>query len=159
MVVVQACTQTSFISTAGLLLMNGVLAEIWAMINAIQLLAYIYYMDLLMPANSEAFFDYLMQLSEFDFVDLTPVYELLFGWIYAVDQDKTYSAAATRRRRLQKKRASRSKSGDGKGDDKSADQIDSQSFAQRVGPILLTAILTALLIIVMFGLATLANID
>jgi hypothetical protein len=84
---VYVCTQTSFLTTAGILVANGALAEIWAMINAIQILAYIFYMNLYMPANAERYFDFLMELSEFDLIDMSPVYELLFRWIAVFDPE------------------------------------------------------------------------
>jgi hypothetical protein len=48
----EVATKTSFLTTVAVLVSNGALSEVWGMINAIQLLSFIFYMDLYMPANA-----------------------------------------------------------------------------------------------------------
>ena len=82
----EAATKTTLISSVSLLISNGALAEVWSMVNAMQLLSFISYMDIYMPANAKAFFDFLIKISEFEFFDARPIYKVAFGWIYELDQ-------------------------------------------------------------------------
>jgi hypothetical protein len=83
----EVATKTTFLTTTAVLVSNGALSEVWGMINAIQLLSFIFYMDLYMPANAKLFFDFLIKIGEFEFVDLKPAYKVTFGWMYNLDQN------------------------------------------------------------------------
>ena len=98
-----------FSTSVLLLLSNGSLAKVWAMINEVQLLAYIFYMDLYMPGNAQAFFDFLIEISEFTWFDTGDYQDQVFDKIFTAfdgppEKKPPSEARAMRMRRIRRKR-------------------------------------------------------
>ena len=70
----------------GLFLITGALSEVWGTVSILQLLSFVNFMNLYMPANSKAFLDFLAELSEFQFFSYDEIYKTSFGDIYVIDQ-------------------------------------------------------------------------
>ena len=86
MAVAEVTTKSTVAGTLAILLLNGQLANVWGMINTLQLLSFVVYMDLFIPANTKGFLDFTVEIAEFEYFDLNPVYKALFGWAYEIDQ-------------------------------------------------------------------------
>lgn len=85
MAVARIGTKTTVGSTVVTLLITGSLSEVWGMINSVQMLAYIRHMDLYMPANTEAYFDFMLTVADFEIVDPVPVYDRVYNWVVILD--------------------------------------------------------------------------
>jgi hypothetical protein len=84
--VAEVTTKSTVAGTLVILLLNGQLANVWGMINTLQLLSFVVYMDLFLPANTKGFLDFTVEIAEFEYFDVNPVYKALFGWAYEIDQ-------------------------------------------------------------------------
>lgn len=59
------------------LLLQGSLSMLWGMINACQIIAHLPYFNLMMPANAALFFNFVIELSEFDIIETDFIFEYL----------------------------------------------------------------------------------
>lgn len=67
--IAEILVKVSYTTTFAMSAYTGALSHIWAMVNEMQLLAYIFYMNLYMPGNASQFFEFLIEISEFTFFD------------------------------------------------------------------------------------------
>lgn len=95
---------TTYTTTFVVSLYLGVLRKIWAMVNEMQLLAYIFYMNLYLPANAYAFFDFLIRISEFTLFDTSYYNEALMDKLYQAYK-RLFGQSASRRRMRGRKRS------------------------------------------------------
>lgn len=130
------------------------------MVNAIQLLAYIRHMNLYMPSNAEVFFDYILELADFDLIDKQPAYHAFYEAAYALDINNVIIEEEEDDRNLQKRqRASRNSGEQEEEKEEKREKIDAETFTERVGPIILTACLVFLLLLIVFVLFSLSCFD
>ena len=78
-----AVLATSFVKSG----LEGSLAQFWALLNSMQILAYIYYFNIILPPNVVIFTEKLIKLAEYEPFDLEVPYIFLFGDLYIMDQE------------------------------------------------------------------------
>lgn len=62
-----------FIFIVNLLLGYG-LAQIWGILNALQIVAFMIYIDVMVPSNVEVFFQFIMDMADFNFISKEEIY-------------------------------------------------------------------------------------
>ena len=90
--VTEVAMKTTLLSSFAWFGLQGGLAEVWGAVNAMQLLSYVIYMNLMVPANARVFLEFLIELSEFEYFDLSAVYKALFGPMYHLDQSLKFGS-------------------------------------------------------------------
>lgn len=63
------------------LLFVGSMSEVYGMINAIQIIAYMINMQTFVPANSAKTFEFFLHFAEWEFVDMSELYAWLFPFL------------------------------------------------------------------------------
>ena len=125
--------KTTIISSFFWFGLQGGLAEVWGSVNAMQLLSYVVYMSLMVPANAQVFLEFLIELSEFEFFDLSDVRKALFGWLYSLDQRMKFGEKDT------PEGAERKLEGDSLSNDAGVTdegQLESEDFNEKIAPLL-----------------------
>jgi hypothetical protein len=125
------------------LLLTGALSEIWALVNAMQLLTKVLEFNLYIPANVRAYMGYLSNLSEFEPIDPRPIFKAMFGWLYILDKTFSFGLAEEAARRLQKKKGGGRRSNSEEETDE--EKLDSENFTEKIGPMLWSFFFFALL--------------
>lgn len=136
----EVVVKASYASSLAVTIYTGALSQIWAMINEMQLLAYIFYMNIYIPGNAQMFFDFLIEISEFRLFDTSQysyefVHKLYIIYKQLVGEEiKTeHKGRHMRIRRKQKSKENSFKT-------KEEEEDDEQIFHQRIAPMLLQII-------------------
>ena len=138
-------------TTAGLLIATSSLSEVWSSINSIQMLAYIYHMNLFLPVNAERYFRFLLEIADFQIVNTEEIYDKMFSAAKELDHNQAIIEDASDSR-LQAH-------DDSPTDEQPKRKVDSATFVERVAPILLQALICLIILIGLAILASLALID
>lgn len=117
------------LTSISILALTGMLSEVWAMINAMQILTYIIDYRLFIPANVQTAIGFLRKLSDFELFDMRQFYKSVFGWLYIFDQTFLFGSVG---RYLQRKRGP---GGGGSDSDQTAD-LESEDFTEKIAPML-----------------------
>ena len=68
------------------LLLRSTISQIWGMINALQIIAYMTYLNVYFPANVEIFFGFIINLSEFDIFPTADILHFIFPFLEELDE-------------------------------------------------------------------------
>jgi hypothetical protein len=60
------------------ILMEASISYVWGTLSALQLVAYITFINALVPANAQLFFETIIELSEFDVIPTDWIFDLVF---------------------------------------------------------------------------------
>jgi hypothetical protein len=133
----EAVFAVSFVKTG----LEGSLAQFWALLNSMQILAYIYYFNILLPPNVVTLTEKLIKIAEFEPFDLDVPYKFMFGDFYLLDQEWFSEQEPDDDKERNLARAKRTTGTPGRGFEESQEaqkeeKLNSENFQEKIAPML-----------------------